>query len=100
MVFRRNGIIVNLEEAKKASTQWDNLPIVVVDVDLCLINERKKLKHLLNEFYTYPSEELLSSIKTKIYNNRITGSTFANDIELKKIEDYLSENSIEHKNHL
>ena len=100
LVFRRNRIIDNLEEAKKASIQWDNLPIVVVDIDLCLRNEKQKVEDLLYNFYSNPSEELLNCIITKIYNNRITDSTFANDIDIENLKEYLSDNTLEHKNNI
>ena len=36
LVFKRDGVIDNIEEAKKASSDWDNLPIVVIDVNKVL----------------------------------------------------------------
>ena len=86
LVFRKAGIIDNIEEAKKASKQWDDLPIVVVDVDKCLENEYNKLRQLIDLFSDNPSIELFKQIKTKILNNRVTDSGFASSFNLEELK--------------
>lgn len=80
LVFRRDGNIDNLEEARKASNDWVGLPIVVIDVDKCLKHEQELVKKMLNEYYINPSVELLNKIKTKIMNNKVTSSNFLENI--------------------
>lgn len=94
LVFRKNGLISNLEEAKKASMQWDNLPIVVIDIDLCLKSEYNKLIELINQFYQSPTLEIYNQIKTKILNNRITEPTFAENINLNELKEMINSDSI------
>lgn len=94
LVFRKNGLISNLEEAKKASMQWDNLPIVVIDIDLCLKSEYNKLIELINQFYQSPTLEIYNQIKTKILNNRITEPTFAENINLNELKEMINSESI------
>lgn len=94
LVFRKNGLISNLEEAKKASLQWDNLPIVVIDIDLCLKSEYNKLIELINQFYQLPTLEIYNQIKTKILNNRITEPTFAENINLNELKEMINSDSI------
>lgn len=94
LVFRKNGLISNLEEAKKASMQWDNLPIVVIDIDLCLKSEYNKLIELINQFYQLPTLEIYNQIKTKILNNRITEPTFAENINLNELKEMINSDSI------
>lgn len=94
LVFRKNGLISNLEEAKKASIQWDNLPIIVIDIDLCLKSEYNKLIELINQFYQLPTLEIYNQIKTKILNNRITEPTFAENINLNELKEMINSDSI------
>ena len=86
LVFRKKGVIDNIEEAKKVSRDWNNLPIVVVDVDLCLANESNKVKKLLEEFFKTPTLELFNEIKTKVMNNRVTDASFEAYINLEELE--------------
>ena len=85
LVFKRDGVIDNIEEAKKASSDWDNLPIVVIDVNKVLDSEKEKLVNLINEFYTNPTKEQYEKIKIKITNNRVIEPTFAQDIDLEEL---------------
>lgn len=87
VVFRRNGQIDNIEEAQKASEQWDGMPIVVVDIDECLRNEREKIiggddfEGLLPQYRKNPTPELAREIIQKVRNNRETDPSFCLDIE-------------------
>ena len=94
LVFRKNGTIPNLDEAKKASLQWNNLPIVVIDIDLCLKEEKNRLLALINQFYQLPTLEIYNQIKTKILNNRITEPTFAENINLNELKEMINSDSI------
>ena len=87
LIFKRDGEISGLDEAKKASSDWNGLPIVVIDVDLCLKSEKDKLNNLLEEYYANPNNELYEMIKTKIMNNRITDASFASEIDLKELKN-------------
>lgn len=85
LVFRKDGIIDNIEEAKKASADWDNLPIVVIDVNKVLDSEKEKLVNLINEFYSNPTKEQYEKIIIKITNNRVIEPTFAQNIDLEEL---------------
>ena len=85
IVFRRDGNLEKLDEARKASKDWGELPIVVIDVDKCLKHEQELVENMLNEYYTNPSEELLNRIKTKIMNNRVTNPTFLERINIDEL---------------
>lgn len=85
LVFRKDGIINNIEEAKKASADWDNLPIVVIDVNKVLDSEKEKLVKLINEFYSNPTKEQYENIIIKITNNRVIEPTFAQNIDLEEL---------------
>lgn len=90
LVFKRDGIIDNLEEARKASTDWDNLPIVVIDINRVLENEKQKLTNLINNFYINPTEEQYKVITTKIRNNQVIEPNFAKEIDLEKLKNLIS----------
>ena len=87
VVFRKDGQIENIEEAQKASEQWDDMPIVVVDVDECLRSEREKIiggrdvEGLLPQYRKNATPELAREIIQKVRNNRETDSRFCLDIE-------------------
>lgn len=100
LVFRHDGIIDNLEEAKKASTDWDNLPIVVIDINRVLENEKQKLANLISDFYTNPTEKQYKLITTKIRNNQVIEPTFAKDIDLEELKSTISTQSVTNPNTL
>ena len=89
LVFRRDGVIPNIEKAKKASQDWHNLPIVVVDIDLCLKNEKELTENMLIEYYQNPTNELFDRIKTKIMNNRVTDSNFLANVNLDELQTHI-----------
>ncbi len=90
LVFRKDGIIKNIEEAKKASLDWNGLPIVVVDVDLCLASEKNKVQEILNSYYQLPTQDIYEKLKTKILNNRITDEDFMSNIDLVELEHMIN----------
>lgn len=94
LVKKIDGIIANLEEAKKASAQWDNIPIVVIDVNKCLANEYRLLKDLISTYRIEPSKALLEQIIIKINNNRVTDAEFANDVNIEQLKSMLQEDVI------
>ncbi len=97
LVKKIDGIIENIEEAKKASKQWGNLPIVVIDVNKCLENEYRLLVEMITKYMEKPSIELLTKIKIKINNNRVTNKEFASDININKLEEMIKEELTEQK---
>ena len=81
VVFKRNGKIDNMNEARKAAKQWEKeLPIVVIDVDKCLKSERAKVDKMLSQYRKNPNPQLAKIIKQKVRNNRVTDTTFCEDI--------------------
>ncbi|MBR3134467.1 MAG: hypothetical protein IKG56_03305 [Clostridia bacterium] len=80
VVFRKGGVIANMDEALKAQKQWGGLPIVIVDVDACLEEERRKVDEMLEQYDEHPSEELAKQIVQKVRNNRVTSNEFCKDI--------------------
>lgn len=80
MVLRIGGEIdeKNLQDAQKASLEWDGLPIVVVDVDRCLESEREKVEALLEEYKAEKRPEIARQLYSQLYykvrNNRQTAS--------------------------
>lgn len=87
IVYRENGEISNLEEAKKASVQWDNLPIVVIDVDKCLEAEKEKVQTLEEQYAQTGDIKYLQSLRQKIRNNRITDKNFESQYDLDEIDE-------------
>ncbi len=89
VVFRKNGKISNMKQAEKASKQWGNMPIVIVDIDKCLEAERQKLNNLMQKYKQKPTPALTKMINQKVRNNRVTDYKFAVDIndELEKMND-------------
>ena len=94
LVFRRDGVIPNLDEAKQASQEWNGLPIVVIDVNLCLEHEQGLVESMLKEYYQNPTIELYNKIKTKVMNNRVTEATFLENINLDELKEYLIDDTI------
>lgn len=83
IVFRKNGIIPNMNKAQIASKQWGDMPIVIVDVDECLKSEKEKVNEMLKEYKENPTAELESQIKQKVRNNRVTNKSFCHGIDEK-----------------
>lgn len=83
VVFKKNGKIKNMRKAKKASYDFENLPIVVIDVDECLRTEKEKIKKLYEEYKKTGSEEIKLELSEKIRNNRVTDPEFCEGINLK-----------------
>lgn len=69
-----------MRKAKKASYDFENLPIVVIDVDECLRTEKEKIKKLYEEYKKTGSEEIKLELSEKIRNNRVTDPEFYKDI--------------------
>lgn len=90
IVFKNDGAIPQLEEAKKASKDWGDMPIVVIDLEKCLESERKKVEDML---VNYKGDKLMvKEIKQKVRNNRVTFTDFCNDLQNKiNVLDYQDE---------
>lgn len=90
IVFKENGQVQNLEEAKKASKDWGGMPIVVVDKDKCLETERSRLDNLLDK-YRAGDKTLAREIYYKIRNNRVTRKAFAEEINIDEFKREMEE---------
>ena len=90
IVFKENGQVQNLEEAKKASKDWGGMPIVVVDKDKCLEAERSRLDNLLDK-YRAGDKTLAREIYYKIRNNRVTRKSFAEEINIYEFKQEMEE---------
>ena len=82
LVFRKNGKIDNMDEAQKASKQWDGMPIVIVDVDKCLEEQKNKALDLIEEYKRTKDKNAIKSAYQIIRNNRQTECTFMYEIEI------------------
>ena len=91
VVFRRNGQIENMDEAQRASKQWDGMPIVVIDVNKCLESERAKVDTMITQYRENPSSELAREIIQKVRNNRQTDDVFCQDLEIELEEIRIKE---------
>lgn len=87
VVFQRDGKIDNLEKAQKASKEFGDLPIVVIDVDECLEAEADKVDELLEQYEESYSPEIAEKIYYKVKNNRITESDFYPDADLEEMKE-------------
>ena len=107
VVFRKNGQIENLDNAKKAQEDWGrneegkfNLPIVVVDVDECLQEQSKKVDKLMEEYVKNPSLETAKDMYYTLRNNRVTtkrwgDEPFRKDIDIESVKDRIAEHEVE-----
>ena len=85
LVFKENGKIKYLEEAKQASEDWGGMPIVVVDREKVLQSEKQKLDNLLEQ-YEAGDSSVAREIYYKIRNNRVSNKLFAKDIDIGKFK--------------
>lgn len=86
VVFRKNGKIENWDKAIKAQKEWGDLPIVIVDQDKCLNNERNKVHDLLKKFNETSDPQALEDTIQKIRNNRQTDEKFCKQINIEKLK--------------
>ncbi len=78
VVFKKDNIIKNIPDIIKCVEDWNyELPIVVVDVDEILINEKGKVNELIEAYKKEPTKELAKKIYNSINNNRKTTSRFS-----------------------
>ena len=84
-MFKENGKIKYLEEAKQASEDWGGMPIVVVDREKVLQSEKQKLDNLLEQ-YEAGDSSVAREIYYKIRNNRVSNKLFAKDIDIGKFK--------------
>ncbi len=85
VVFKKDGKIRNLENAKKAQRDWGNLPIVIVDVDACLESEKAKVDEMMQEYKVSHDQKLAEQIRIKIRNNRVTSKEFCKEIDIENL---------------
>ena len=86
VVFKKGGIIKNIEKAKRAQKNWGGLPIVVVDIDECLESEKTKVYDMMQEYKVSNDPKLAEQIRIKIRNNRQTSEKFCKEIDIKTLE--------------
>lgn len=86
VVFRKNGKIPNMKEAQKASKDWGELPIVIVDKDKCLETEKQKVNNMMERYHN-GEKHLAGEIWQKIRNNRVTHSDFCEEIDLEQLKE-------------
>ena len=99
IVFRKDGTIKNMENAKKASRDFENLPIVIIDIDKCLENEKKQVEQMCKEYKENPNSYLFKQIKQKIRNNRVTNPNFGHEFDqIIRNSNVYSKNDISSKN--
>ena len=91
VVFEKDGKRRNWENALKAQKEWGGLPIVVVNVDKCLENERNKVQDLLTQFHETSDTKVLEEAIQKIRNNRQTNGKFCEDINIEEMKKQLGE---------
>ena len=91
VVFRKNGEIENWDKALKAQEEWKDLPIVIVDQDKCLENERNKVQDLLAQFHETSDAKVLEEAIQKIRNNRQTDEAFCKDTNIEELKKQLEE---------
>lgn len=92
VVFQKSGKIDNLEKARKASKDFDGLPIVVIDVDNCLEAEKEKVSDLIEKYDENESPEVAQQLYQKIRNNRVTDENFCSDLSLEEIQEMATPN--------
>lgn len=86
IVFKENGEVKYMEEAKKAQEQWGGLPIVVIDKDKCLEVEEQKVQELIAS-YESGDKSLAGAIYQKVRNNRVTRNSFCSEIDIEKFKE-------------
>lgn len=85
VVFRENGEVKYMEEAKQAQEQWGGLPIVIVDKDKCLEAEKQKVDNMMQR-YNNGEKHLAREIWQKVRNNRVTRNNFCEEIDLEELK--------------
>ena len=85
VVFRKNGEILNMDKAQKASRDFGGLPIVVIDEDECLKSERAKAKELFEEYKKTGDPQVKAKLQEKLRNNRVTDSEFCRDTDMDAV---------------
>lgn len=99
--FRRDGKYemtedekIIWENTKKASKDFGDLPIVVIDIEECLEAERAKVQELLKSYDNEPSLQNIENLYHSIKNNRVTterwGGEFYPEIDLAIMEQQMN----------
>lgn len=72
IVFKKNGEIQNMEQALQTSNDWGKMPIVIIDVDEILRQERIEVEELQEKYEENPNLENAKRLYYKVRNNRVT----------------------------
>ena len=86
IVFRQDGEIKFLDEAKKAQEQWGGLPIVVIDKDKCIESERQKVLEM-KKHYDEGDKSYAKQLYQKVKNNRNTKHSFCSGIDIEMLKE-------------
>ena len=94
--FKKGNNQIN-KECRQASKDFGDLPIVVVDIDKCLEQEKKKVIELQRTYDETGDIDYLKQIYQKIKNNRNTTSIwnrkepFCQEIDLEELEQKIKQ---------
>lgn len=87
IAFRNNGEIMNLEQSQKASREWGEMPIVVIDVDECLKSEKEKADKMYESYKSGDiTTEDLRKLCYKIRNNRVTTRNWGKEVFYAEVD--------------
>ena len=77
VAFMVNGVIANMDCIRQAVSDWgQELPVVVIDVNECIKEQKRQLDELYNQFYETKSSQIAEQIIQKERNNSITSNRF------------------------
>ena len=91
VVFRKDGKIPNMDKAEKASKDFGDLPIVVIDEDECLASEKQKAEELFEEYQETGNTDVRKKLEEKLRNNRVTDDSFCRDTDMDVVLKSLDE---------
>ena len=76
VVFKINGDLHNWDNSLKAQSDFNGIPIVVVDVNRCMEKAKKHVLNMIEEYKKTNNEDLSRKIYKLIARNRINCSKF------------------------
>ena len=85
VVFRKNGEILNMDKAQKASRDFGGLTIEVIDEDDCLKSDMAKAEELFEEYKKTGDPQVKAKLEEKLRNNRVTDSEFCRDTDMDEV---------------
>lgn len=92
MAFRRNGKVENIDQVVAGAKSWNGeLPVVIIDVDKCLMAERRKVEDMMLQYNLNKTPQIARKILQKVRNNQVTDKSFCVDIPLLEMQKWLEE---------